>query len=86
MSSLVINYGTRDTTRDTKIIMYAMLYMIWSHLYNLKNMKNTPEGVLLLVKLQSSAGNFTKSNTLPWVFFTFFKIVQMVPNRAKRFV
>ena len=51
-----------------------MLYMIWSHLNNLKNVKNTPEGVLLLVKLQSSASNFTKSNTSPWVFFTFFKL------------
>ena len=27
--------------------------------------------------------NFIKSNTLAWVFLTFFKIVQMVPNRAK---
>ena len=26
--------------------------------------------------------NFTKINTPPWVFFTFFKIVQMLPNRA----
>ena len=29
----------------------------------------------------SQASNFTKINTPPWVFFTFFKIVQMVPNR-----
>ena len=36
------------------------------HLYNLKNMKNTNGGVLLLV--------FTKSNTPPWVFFTFSKL------------
>ena len=41
---------------------------IWYHLYNLKNVKNTHEGVLLL------ACNFTKSNTPPWVFFTFFKL------------
>ena len=52
-----------------------MLCAIWHHLYNLKNVKNTHAGVLLLVK-------FTKSNTRPWVFFTFFKL-QMVPNRAK---
>ena len=32
------------------------------------------------------AFNFTKSNTAPWVFFMFFKIVQMVPNRAKSLV
>ena len=37
-------------------------------------------GVLRLV--QASAGNFTKSNNPPWVFFTSLKIVQMVPNRA----
>ena len=35
----------------------------------LKNVKNTHRGVLLLV-----ACNFTKSNTPPWVFFTFFKL------------
>ena len=29
--------------------------------------------MLLLAKLQTSAWNFTKSNTPPWVFFTFFK-------------
>ena len=40
----------------------------------LKNVKNTHEGVLLLVKLQAKACNFTKSNTPPWVFFTFFKL------------
>ena len=28
---------------------------IWYHLYNLKNVKNTPRGVLILVKLQASA-------------------------------
>ena len=50
---------------------------IWYHLYNLKNVKNTHGRVLLLVKLQA-----TKSNTHPWVFFMFFSILQMVPNRA----
>ena len=42
-------------------------------LYNLKNVKNSHGEVLLLVKLQAKAYNFTKSNTLPWVFFKFFK-------------
>ena len=37
-------------------------------MYNLKNVKNTREGVLLLL-----ACNFTKSNTPPWMFFTFLK-------------
>ena len=53
----------------------------WYHLYNFKNVENTHGGVLLLVKLQASACNVTKSNTLPWVFFTFFKLyIQMAPN------
>ena len=37
-------------------------------------MKNTHRWVLLLVNLQAEACNFTKSNTPPWVFFTFFKL------------
>ena len=41
---------------------------IWYHLYNLKNIKNTHGGVLILVKLQA------KINTPSWVFFTFFKL------------
>ena len=43
-----------------------MCCTIWYHLHNLKNMK-TPMEVC-------SACNFTKNNTLPWVFFTFFKL------------
>ena len=50
-----------------------MLFAIWYHLYNLKNVKNTNRGVLPLVKLQTSAYSFTKTH-LPWVFFTFFKL------------
>ena len=41
-----------------------MFCAIWYHLYNLKNVKNTHGGVLLLV---------TKSNPPPWVLFTFLK-------------
>ena len=48
-----------------------MLWAIWYDLYNLKNVKSTHGGVLLLVKLQAEV---TKSNTFPWVFFTFFKL------------
>ena len=33
---------------------------------------------------QASAYNFTKSNTSLQMSFTFVKIVQIVPNRAKR--
>ena len=46
---------------------------IWYRLHNLKNVKEILEGVLLLVKFQAKACNFTKSNTPPWVFY-FFKI------------
>ena len=52
-----------------------MFCAIWYHLYNLNSAKNTHGGVLLLVKLQAFlACNFTKSNTPPWVFFTFLKL------------
>ena len=51
-------------------------------LYNLKDVKNSHGGLILLVKLQAQACNITKSNTPPWVFFNFFKIVQTVPNLA----
>ena len=47
---------------------------VWYHSYNLKDVKNAHGGVLLLVKLQASDCNFTKCNTPPWVFFTFFKL------------
>ena len=51
-----------------------MLCAIWYHLNNLKNVKKTYGEVLLLVKLQTLACNFTKNSTPPWVFFTFFKL------------
>ena len=44
------------------------------HVHNLKNVKNTHGGVLLLEKLQAETSNFTKSNTPPWVFFAYFKL------------
>ena len=53
---------------------YVMRCAIWYHLCNFKNVKNTHEGVLVLVKLQALACNFTKINTPSWVFFTFFKL------------
>ena len=33
--------------------IYVMRCVIWYHLYNLKNVKNTHGGVLILVKLQA---------------------------------
>ena len=44
----------------------VMICAVWYHLYNLKNVKSTHGGVLLLVKFQTF-----KSNTPPWVFSRF---------------
>ena len=52
-----------------------MCCTIWYHLYNFENTKNIRvTEVLLLIKLQASVSNITKSNTPLWVFFTFFKL------------
>ena len=42
---------------------YVVHCTIWYYLYNLKNVKNTHASVLRLVKKQTLAWNFTKSNT-----------------------
>ena len=55
-------------------LKHVTLCVIWHHLYNLKNMRNTYGGVLHLVKLKAEASNFTESNTPPWVFVMFFKL------------
>ena len=60
--------------------MTVILCTIWYFLYNLKNTKNTHGVVLLLLKLQVSACNFTKSNTPPWVFFTFLNSVNGIKS------
>ena len=39
-----------------------------------KKRENTHRGVLLLVKGQALACNFTKSNNPPWMLFKFFKL------------
>ena len=48
-------------------------------------MKNTHGGVLLLVKLQASVYNFTKSITPPCVFFTLFIIAKYSITWNKKF-
>ena len=53
---------------------YGMLCVIWYHSGNSKNVKNTYGRMLLLVKSQVPACNFTKSNTPPWLFLIFFKL------------
>ena len=47
---------------------YVMRCAIWYHLYNLRNVKNTHGGVLILVKLQ------LKSTLLHGFFSCFFKL------------
>ena len=56
--------------------LFVMFCVLWYHLFNFKNVKYTHEGVLLLVKLYANLLKlyFTKSNTPPWVFFTFLKL------------
>ena len=54
--------------------IFAMRCAIWYHWYKLKNVKNTHGGLLILVKFQTKACNFTKIHTPSWVFFTFFKL------------
>ena len=63
-----------------------MLCAIWYYLCNLKNVKSTHGGMILLVQLQASACNFTKGVDPPRVFFTFFKLYklyQIIPNYIK---
>ena len=67
------NIGIISVLLDTHSTKYVVRCTIWYYLYNLKNVKNIHGGVLILVKLQAEACNFTKINTLPWVFFRLFK-------------
>ena len=53
----------------------------WYHLFNLKSVKKTHRGVILLVKLQAELSQSYHSSMS---VFNIFKIVQMLPNRAKR--
>ena len=39
-----------------------------------KNVKSIHGAVILLVKVMAEASNFTKSNTPPWIYVTFFKL------------
>ena len=57
--------------------LFVMRCAIWYHLYNIKNAKNIHGAVLLL-------GNFTKSNTTPWVFFTFLNCTNGTKSSAFR--
>ena len=61
-----------------------MLCAICYHSHNFKKVKNTHKGALVLVKLASTATLLLV--TLSMGVFQFLKIVQVVPNRVKRFI
>ena len=62
-----VGYSRLTLSRPTWL-HHMMLCTIWYHLYNLKNVKDTHRGELLLVtfRLQLEACNFIKSNIPPW--------------------
>ena len=57
--------GTLSHNRNREFNVNVMRCAIWYYLYDLKNVKNTRGGVLILVKLQAEACNFTKCSTPP---------------------
>ena len=58
-----------------------MLYTIWYHLHNLKNVKNSHGGMLLWVKLQAEACIFSKSNILHDCFSRFLNCANDTKSR-----
>ena len=60
------------------MFLVVVLCAIWYHLHNLKNVKNTYGGVLLLVKLQATLKKHSSMGA-----FHIFKTAQMVRNHAK---
>ena len=55
------------STGKISLLIHVTLCAIWYHLYKLKNVKNTHEGMILL-------GVITKNITSPWMFSTFLKL------------
>ena len=56
---------------DKILSIYVMRCSIWYQLHNLKTVKITHGGVLLLVKIKAETCNFFKSYAPPWVFSRF---------------
>ena len=59
----------------------VMRCVIWYHLYNLRNVKNTHGWVLILVKLQASASNFTEVTLLHGCFSHFQNCINGTKSR-----
>ena len=49
--------------------------VIWYHLYNLKNVKNTHGGVLILVKLQAKSRNARKCQPESFFLMIMFQLI-----------
>ena len=69
----LVGHGEKFNKEITNGNTDETLCAIWYYLHNLKKVKNTHKGNLLLIKVQAKICNFTESNFLPYVFFTFFK-------------
>ena len=52
-----MKFGGIGPVDSNEQISYETLCAIWYHLYNLKNVKNTHGGALLLAKLQANICN-----------------------------
>ena len=79
----ILVFGFINSLKVSLIETFNHLEMhcaIWDHLCNLKNVKNT-HGGLLLVKLQDLACNFAKSNTPSWVVFKFLNCTNVTKSR-----
>ena len=68
LSTQLFPHQKLDCRNECCYVLYETLCAIWHHLHNLKNVENTHGGVVLI------AFKFNKSNTLPWVFFSVFKL------------
>ena len=65
---------------ENKIIV--MFCAIWYYLYNLKNVKNTHGGVLLLVKLQAKPATLLKVTLLHGCFSRFLNCTNGTKSRS----
>ena len=80
-SKFIIERVVTSTSINEFGIKYVVRCAIWYHFYNLKNVKNTHGGVMILVKLQASACSFTEINTPPWVYFMFLNCTNGTKSR-----
>ena len=74
MQSIISIVPVNIISTACKHSLSVILCAIWYHSDNLKSVEINYGGVLLSVKLQALACNFTKTNNVPWVFFAFFKL------------